>query len=310
MSEHNWDKRFIELAQFISSWSKDPSSKIGAVIVDENRRIISTGYNGFARWVADHEHRYENRELKYKMVLHAEENAILFAKQNLDGCSIYINVMPPCSHCAALIIQSGIANVFVPKCPIPDRWKDSIELTEQMFYEAGVTLHFVDMGCDGPTEKERLNEENERFSSLSQNEQKQIRENSVSEINEKYSGKSLGEIETEIKENRRKNPEMISKSIQSRRTKMLTVRKLIDYLKTQNPDACVMGYEPNSFGFIEQLPDLPNKSICTVKEDRERERQFLLGQWYRNSADAEKKCEDDIAETYRYCNDDDVIIRF
>ena len=143
MKKDIWHKRFIELAYVISSWSKDPSSKIGAVIVDENRRIISTGYNGFARGVKDLQSRYNNRPIKYKMVLHAEENAIMFAKQKLDGCSIYITMMPPCSHCAALIIQSGIKNVFVPAIEIPERWKESVELTKQMFSEATVKLHFI-----------------------------------------------------------------------------------------------------------------------------------------------------------------------
>lgn len=146
MSDGNkWHRRFLELANLVASWSKDPSSKVGAVIVDENRRIVSTGYNGFARGVKDSKCRYDNRDLKYKMVLHAEENAILFSKQRLDGCSIYVTTMPPCSHCASLIIQSGIRNVFVPNSPIPDRWKPSVELTRKMFSEAKIKLNFVDL---------------------------------------------------------------------------------------------------------------------------------------------------------------------
>lgn len=145
MKKNLWHKRFIELAYVISTWSKDPSSKIGAVVVDENRRIISTGYNGFARGVKDSKSRYTDRDVKYKMILHAEENAIAFAQRRLDGCSIYITMMPPCSHCAALIIQSGIEKVFVPQNPIPERWKESVALTKQMFSEAGVELHFIKM---------------------------------------------------------------------------------------------------------------------------------------------------------------------
>lgn len=138
-----WNERFISLAEFISRWSKDPSSKIGAVIVDSKNRIVSTGYNGFAVGVKDSEERLNNRELKYKMVLHAEENAIMFARQSLEGCSLYVTNMPPCSHCAALIIQSGIKDVYVPKSEIPERWKESVELTKTMFYEADVKLHFI-----------------------------------------------------------------------------------------------------------------------------------------------------------------------
>lgn len=138
-----WNRRFMSLAEHISYWSKDPSTKVGAVIVDEKRRIISTGYNGFPMGVKDFTSRLENREIKYKMVLHAEENAIMFAKQNLDGCSLYVTSMPPCSHCAALIIQSGIKNVFIQKCEIPERWKESTELTKTMFSESGVHMEFV-----------------------------------------------------------------------------------------------------------------------------------------------------------------------
>ena len=141
--EHNWNLRFMELAKHISQWSKDPSSKIGAVIVDADRRIVSTGFNGFPRGVVDYVQRLENRELKYKMILHAEENAIMFAKQNLEGCSLYVTNMPPCSHCAALIIQSGIKHVYAPKGSIPDRWAESIAITKQMFLESEVKLEFI-----------------------------------------------------------------------------------------------------------------------------------------------------------------------
>ena len=138
-----WDGRFMRLAECISEWSKDPSSKIGAVIVDSNRRIVSTGYNGLPRGVVDSDERLSDRELKYRMVLHAEENAILFAKQDLDGCSLYVTKMPPCSHCAALIAQSGIKRVYAPKSEIPERWTESVGLTKTMFSEAGIELRFV-----------------------------------------------------------------------------------------------------------------------------------------------------------------------
>ena len=67
----------------------------------------------------------------------------MFAKQKLDGCSFYVTMMPPCAHCAALIIQSGIKNVYVPDVEIPERWRESTEMTMQMFKEAGVNLEFV-----------------------------------------------------------------------------------------------------------------------------------------------------------------------
>ena len=142
-NELKWHKRFLKLAEHISTWSKDPSSKIGACIVDNNRRIISTGYNGFAVGVEDTKERLENRDIKYKIVLHAEENAIQFSKQNLEGCSLYVSGLPPCAHCASLIIQSGIKYVYAWEKEIPDRWKESVKLTEQIFKEAGVTLTYI-----------------------------------------------------------------------------------------------------------------------------------------------------------------------
>ncbi len=140
-----WHKRFLELAIFISNWSKDPSSKVGAVIVDNNRRIVSTGYNGFPIGVEDLTERLDVKDIKYKMVLHAEENAIMFAKRDLSDCTLYVSKIPPCSHCAGLIIQSGIKQVFAQNCEIADRWKESVEYSKTMFNESGVKLNMIDL---------------------------------------------------------------------------------------------------------------------------------------------------------------------
>ena len=93
------------------------------------------------------------------------------------------------------------------------------------------------------------------------------------------------------------------------RNRMLTVGKLIEYLKTCNPDACVLAYEINSDAYIEQLPELPNMHICTVTEDREMEREHLQ-RVYRGDVDAEKKIESKLSTIYRYAKDDDVVINF
>ena len=139
-----WHKRFLEMAKLISTWSKDPSTQVGSVIVDKNRRIISTGYNGFAVGVHDTQERLENRELKYPLTLHAEENALSFAKQDLTDCVLYVYGLPPCAHCASLIIQSGIKQVYTYELDEENpRWKDSIALTKQIFREARVDLTFI-----------------------------------------------------------------------------------------------------------------------------------------------------------------------
>ena len=144
---NKWHVRFLKMAEEVASWSKDPSTKVGAVIVDRNRRVVSTGYNGIPRGVEDTFERLNDRNIKYKIILHAEENAMMYAKQPLGECSLYVTSLPPCSHCASLIIQSGIKNVYVNTTKIPDRWTESCKLTMEMFNEAGVELHFIDMGA-------------------------------------------------------------------------------------------------------------------------------------------------------------------
>ena len=138
-----WNERFMTLAELIGSWSKDPSRKIGAVIVDNDNRIVSTGFNGFARNILDNIERLENKEIKRTLMLHAEENAILYAKQDLKDCSIYIAGLPPCVHCSSMIIQSGIKTVYyknTKKEKPSEFWKDNLLLAKQILTEAGVKL--------------------------------------------------------------------------------------------------------------------------------------------------------------------------
>ena len=137
-----WDKRFLELAKFISQWSKDPSTKVGAVITDQQNRIVSVGYNGFPQGIYDTEERLNNRETKYKMVIHAERNALIFAQKPLTGCTLYIYPFCSCSVCAAMFIQAGINRCvsLEPSEEIISRWGSDLELTRDMFKEAGVEL--------------------------------------------------------------------------------------------------------------------------------------------------------------------------
>ena len=83
-----WDLRFLEMARNAASWSKDPSTKVGAIIVDDDKRVISVGYNGFPKGVRDDE-RLDDRQEKYKIIVHAERNALLFANSNVKNCHIY-----------------------------------------------------------------------------------------------------------------------------------------------------------------------------------------------------------------------------
>jgi dCMP deaminase len=136
----DWHARFMDLAAHVATWSKDPSTKVGAVIVDDKNRVIGMGYNGFPRGVHDLQARYDDRPTKYKYVVHAEANAILNAIRDVRGCVIYCT-LHPCCECAKLIIQAGIAAVFCK--PVDPRWAESSEIAAQMFAEAGVDLFVV-----------------------------------------------------------------------------------------------------------------------------------------------------------------------
>lgn len=141
-----WDLRFLEMAKLVSTWSKDPSTQTGAVIVDKNNRVISVGYNGFAKGTIDSEERYNNRELKYKIIVHCERNAIIFAQKNLEGCTLYTYPFQSCSTCASMVINAGITRCVAP--PVPEdkkvRWEEDMKLSSQLFAEAGVKVDLVE----------------------------------------------------------------------------------------------------------------------------------------------------------------------
>lgn len=141
--QKKWDKRFVELARFISKWSKDPSTQTGAVIVDPNRRVISVGYNGLSQGVDDLPERLNNREIKYKIIVHCERNALLFANRSLDNCTLYTWPFMSCSTCAAMVIQSGVKRCVAPFSD-NERWKADFELSQTMFAEAGVVVDLMD----------------------------------------------------------------------------------------------------------------------------------------------------------------------
>lgn len=111
-----WDKRYLELAREVASWSKDPSKKIGAIAVGSKGQVLSQGYNGFPRGIDDSKRRYEDRAIKYKYVVHAEMNVIYNATYNgisLDGATLYVYGLPVCSECAKGIIQTGISSGYI-----------------------------------------------------------------------------------------------------------------------------------------------------------------------------------------------------
>ncbi len=146
MKSKKWDDRFIGLAKLVGSWSKDPSTQVGAVIVDEDHRIISIGFNGLPRNVDDHYDRLNNRDIKYETVVHAEANALMFANRSAKNCTLYTWPFQPCSRCAGLIIQSGMIKEVVTIQNTDPRWEKNFNLALQMFEESGIILEWVKDG--------------------------------------------------------------------------------------------------------------------------------------------------------------------
>ncbi len=110
----SWDEYFMGVALLSSYRSKDPNTKVGACIVNQNKRIIGIGYNGFPRGCSDDLYPWEREgeflETKYPYVVHAEPNAILNSTNNLEGATLYVSLFP-CNECMKLIIQSGIKEI-------------------------------------------------------------------------------------------------------------------------------------------------------------------------------------------------------
>ena len=136
-----WDERFLELATLVATWSKDPSTQVGAVIVDDQNRIVCTGFNGFPRGIVDDA--TVTRDVKLMRTIHAESNALLFAQRDVFGMTIYVT-HHPCAHCAAQIIQSGITRVVISETnqDFNNRWSDQITESLKMFNEVSIRISY------------------------------------------------------------------------------------------------------------------------------------------------------------------------
>ena len=141
-----WDIRFLELARHVSGWSKDPSTKVGCVVVGEDREIRSTGFNGFPRGISDDNERLTDRSKKYPLICHAEENAIMHAARigiSLKGSTAFVT-WPPCSRCARSLIQAGVQEIVYPETDeIPERWMEDFTISNGMLLEAGIVVRTV-----------------------------------------------------------------------------------------------------------------------------------------------------------------------
>lgn len=144
--EEKWHVRFLRLAQEVSSWSIDPSTKVGCVLV-KNKRVVSTGYNGFPKNISDSFDRLMDRDQKYEITVHAEVNAVTTAALHgvsTDGCIAYVT-FSPCSRCASVLINAGITSVYVSGGSIiPDRWLENFIVASKLLAEAGVHYSVLD----------------------------------------------------------------------------------------------------------------------------------------------------------------------
>ena len=143
----SWDEYFMGIAMLSAYRSKDPSTQVGACIVNDRNRIMSVGYNGFPSGWLDDEYPWERdgEQTKYPYVVHAELNAILNASGDLRGCRVYVALFP-CNECAKAIIQSGIKEVVY----ISDKYRDtdSVRASKRMFDAAGVKYKKLEIKRD------------------------------------------------------------------------------------------------------------------------------------------------------------------
>ena len=144
----NWNEYYIGLLEPISRKSKDPRTKVGAVIVDQEYGLISTGFNGFPKGVKDLPERYNDRPTKYKFIAHADTNAIDIAAKQGKATNHGIMYLPwyPCSNCTKSIINCGIKKVVIDGREYEEKekhwtaWKEDIDISKIMMSEAGVEL--------------------------------------------------------------------------------------------------------------------------------------------------------------------------
>jgi dCMP deaminase len=139
---NKWDRRFLALAHLVSTWSKDTSTQVGAVIVNNTQRIVSVGYNGPPRETNDGEAVMADRDERLRRTIHAEVNAVLFSQGSLEGCSLYCT-HPPCARCMSVVIQMGIRRVVCrpPAEEFRARWKEDFDTSRFMADESGT--HYV-----------------------------------------------------------------------------------------------------------------------------------------------------------------------
>jgi len=147
VDEEKWHIRFMKLALEVASWSKDPSTQVGCVLV-RNKKVLSTGYNGLPKNLSDSLDILHDREKKYELTVHAEVNAVTTAALHgisTEGATAYVT-FNPCSRCAAVLINAGVTSVYsYGGSIIPTRWLENFILASRILAEAGVDYSTINV---------------------------------------------------------------------------------------------------------------------------------------------------------------------
>lgn len=146
-----WDIRYLEMARLVSTWSKDPSTQTGAVIVRPNRSVASVGFNGFPRHMCDNNELYHDREEKYSRIVHCEMNALLFVKdQSTEGYTLYTWPFISCDRCFVHMLQAGITRFIAPQATEEQlvRWAVPFAKTKKYAEESGLRVQLIEVPRD------------------------------------------------------------------------------------------------------------------------------------------------------------------
>lgn len=141
-NQYKWDSRFLDMAALVSGWSRDPSTKTGAVIVRPDKTVAGIGYNGFPKGMRDTAELYGNREEKYSRIIHCEVNALLFSNGPVNGCTLYTFPFLSCDRCFVQMAQAGIERFVAPQATEEQlkRWSDVLYKTRKYAQEMGIEI--------------------------------------------------------------------------------------------------------------------------------------------------------------------------
>ena len=144
----HWDLRFLDGARRVAGWSKDPSTRVGAIIADGSHRIVSVGFNGFPAGMADTPARYADRDDKYSRIIHAEMNALLHMRERpTPDMTVYTWPLPPCDRCVVHLLQAGLRHFVAPEnwneFGTRAHWQGAIDRATGYIHEMGGTIRLL-----------------------------------------------------------------------------------------------------------------------------------------------------------------------